>query len=91
MVVFLMCVLWCTFFCQGYAREQCEAWLGAIKEKYKELEQDPLYWECLAALEETVGHISTAVEYYKTAIVHGAEVNLFCLQNCKTQVFALCF
>lgn len=31
-------------------------------------------WECLAALEETVGHISTAAEYYKTGLVRGAEV-----------------
>lgn len=38
------------------------------------MEDEPYYWECLAALEETKGNIGSAVEYYKAAIVHGAEV-----------------
>lgn len=61
---------------QGYAKEQCEAWLGTIRKKYKRMEREPEYWECLAALEEAKGNITSAVECYRNAIVQGAEVSL---------------
>lgn len=62
---------------KGYPKDQCEAWLGAIHKKYKKLEEEPHYWECLAALEEARGNITNAVEYYRNAIVQGAEVSYF--------------
>lgn len=53
---------------------QCDDWLRLIKEKYSKLLEEPEYWECKAAIEESRGDISSAVECYRTAIVHGAEV-----------------
>lgn len=53
---------------------QCEGWLQLIKEKYSKLLDEPEYWECRAAIEESRGDIGSAVECYRTAIVQGAGV-----------------
>ncbi|GJQ79497.1 hypothetical protein Trydic_g16350 [Trypoxylus dichotomus] len=58
----------------GYPVDQCDAWLGRIRHKYRKLEEQPLYWECRAALEQCKGNISSAVEHYRKAIVNGAEI-----------------
>ncbi|XP_066151216.1 uncharacterized protein [Euwallacea fornicatus] len=60
---------------EGYPRTQCMAWLDLLKERYNKIVQEPEYWECRAAIEQSVGNIHNAVEYYQEAIVHGAEVN----------------
>ncbi|KAJ8919855.1 hypothetical protein NQ315_006384 [Exocentrus adspersus] len=59
---------------EGYPIPQCEEWLELIHQKYKQLEEEPQYWECRAAIEQSRGNISQAVECYRTAIVQGAEV-----------------
>ncbi|KAJ8928107.1 hypothetical protein NQ314_019333 [Rhamnusium bicolor] len=58
---------------EGYPRPQCEGWLELIRRKYQKLEEEPQYWECRAAIEQSRGNISNAVHCYKTAIVQGAE------------------
>ncbi|KAJ3661202.1 hypothetical protein Zmor_005610 [Zophobas morio] len=58
----------------GYPPEQCDIWLKLIKQKCGQVEEEPQYWECRAALEQTKGNINLAVECYKTAIIQGAEV-----------------
>ncbi|XP_066254505.1 uncharacterized protein [Euwallacea similis] len=60
---------------EGYPRTQCMAWLDLLKERYNKIVQEPEYWECRAAIEQSIGNIHNAVEYYQQAIVHGAEVN----------------
>ncbi|CAH0561996.1 unnamed protein product [Brassicogethes aeneus] len=59
---------------EGYNLNQCECWLQVIKQKYTNLDKDPQYWECRAAIEEARGNISQAVEYFQNAIVTGADV-----------------
>ncbi|KAG5877341.1 hypothetical protein JTB14_030712 [Gonioctena quinquepunctata] len=59
---------------EGYPVKQSEAWLELIKSKYKKLSEEPEYWECRAAIEQSRGNITDAVEYYRTAIVQGAEI-----------------
>ncbi|KAJ8945967.1 hypothetical protein NQ318_016795 [Aromia moschata] len=49
-------------------------WLELIRKKYIKLEEEPQYWECRAAIEQSRGNISNAVQCYKTAIVQGAEI-----------------
>lgn len=61
----------------GYPLEKCEGWLTKIKDKSDNLCDEPLYWECRAAIERSRNNISTAIECYKTAIVKGAEVRKF--------------
>ncbi|XP_018564806.1 uncharacterized protein LOC108906124 [Anoplophora glabripennis] len=58
----------------GYPRPQCEGWLELIRQKYQKLEEEPQYWECRAAIEQSRGNISNAVQCYRTAIVQGAEI-----------------
>ncbi|XP_017784834.1 PREDICTED: uncharacterized protein LOC108568335 [Nicrophorus vespilloides] len=58
----------------SYPLTLCEIWLGTIRQRYKEIEEDPQYWECRASIEQTRGNISSAVECFKTAIIKGAEV-----------------
>lgn len=60
---------------EEYPMIQCLGWLELIKEKYRKIDEEPEYWECRAAIEQYSGNVGNAVEYYKTAIVHGAEVN----------------
>lgn len=59
---------------EGFPVNQCEGWLCLIKEKYSKLMEEPEYWECRAAIEEGRGDISSALECYRTAIVHGSAV-----------------
>lgn len=59
----------------GYPRDQCEAWLDVITTRFGELEDQPQYWECRAALEESRGDFSNAVDCYTNAIIQGAKVN----------------
>ncbi|GLV33860.1 hypothetical protein CBL_11256 [Carabus blaptoides fortunei] len=61
---------------EGYPRVQCEAWLDVISSHYGEVEHQPQYWECRAALEEARGDFTTAVDCYKRAIIKGAEVRV---------------
>lgn len=49
-------------------------WLELIREKYRKVDNEPEYWECRAAIEQSVGNVRNAVEFYKTAIIQGAEV-----------------
>ncbi|XP_017774936.1 PREDICTED: uncharacterized protein LOC108561488 [Nicrophorus vespilloides] len=58
----------------SYPLALCETWLGTIRQRYKEIEEEPQYWECRASIEQTRGNISSAVECFKTAIIKGAEV-----------------
>ncbi|KAJ8985539.1 hypothetical protein NQ317_019922 [Molorchus minor] len=59
---------------EGYSRQQCEGWLGSIRQRYPKVEEEAQYWECRAAIEQARGNISNAVQCYKTAIVQGAEI-----------------
>ncbi|XP_065172144.1 LOW QUALITY PROTEIN: uncharacterized protein [Atheta coriaria] len=59
----------------GYSPEQCEAWLDFIKQKSKNMEEKPQYWECRAAIEQRRGNIASAVECYKNSIINGANVD----------------
>nr|ANO53995.1 ckap2 [Eyprepocnemis plorans] len=59
-----------------YPREQCEEWLHVIRRKFPNLDDEPLYWECLAALEEARGDYTTAIDFYSRAIVSGAEAEV---------------
>ncbi|XP_022905715.2 uncharacterized protein [Onthophagus taurus] len=58
----------------GYSSEQCSEWLTMIRDKCKNLEEEPTYWECRAALEEQNENLPNAILYYKTAIIKGAEI-----------------
>ncbi|XP_046996832.1 uncharacterized protein LOC124612593 [Schistocerca americana] len=60
----------------SYPRDQCEEWLHLIRKKFPNLDDEPLYWECLAALEEARGDYSTAIDFYSRAIVSGAEAEV---------------
>lgn len=57
-----------------YPYNRCEEWLSAIRRKCISCTQLPIYWECLAALEQSRGDMNTAIEYYERAIIKGAEV-----------------
>ncbi|XP_050304918.1 uncharacterized protein LOC126742311 [Anthonomus grandis grandis] len=59
---------------ENYPRNQCLGWLELIRDKYDKIEDEPEYWECRAAIERSAGNVHQAVEYYKTAIIQGAEV-----------------
>lgn len=58
---------------EGHPCEYCEAWLGQIRQRCDYLEEEPQYWECRAAIEQSRGNISSAVGHYKSAIIQGAE------------------
>jgi hypothetical protein len=49
-----------------------------IRRFYPSIKELPVYWECVAALEEARGDFTSAVHCYERAIVHGAPV---CLNN----------
>ncbi|KAL1509819.1 hypothetical protein ABEB36_004499 [Hypothenemus hampei] len=59
---------------EDYSRNQCLRWLELLKTKYFEIDKEPEYWECRAAIEQSEGNIYNAVECYKAAIIKGAEV-----------------
>lgn len=58
---------------EGHPCEYCEAWLGQIRQRCDYLEEQPQYWECRAAIEQSRGNISSAVGHFKNAIIQGAE------------------
>ncbi|KAH1027703.1 uncharacterized protein LOC109544118 [Dendroctonus ponderosae] len=60
---------------EEYPRNQCLAWLELIKKKYDKADNEPEYWECRAAIEQSAGNIQNAVQFYEAAIINGAEVN----------------
>ncbi|KAF2896739.1 hypothetical protein ILUMI_09435 [Ignelater luminosus] len=60
--------------CDGYPTEQCELWLGMIRQKCEDIEEEYKYWECRAAVEQARGNIISAVDCLRSAIVQGAEV-----------------
>jgi hypothetical protein len=43
---------------------------------YPGVKEVPIYWECVAALEEARGDFTSAVHCYEKAIIHGASVRL---------------
>lgn len=59
---------------EGYPAEKCEIWLAKIHDKDSNISEEPLFWDCKAAIEREKGNFSQSVECYKTAIVKGAEV-----------------
>ncbi|KAF5276469.1 hypothetical protein FQA39_LY06538 [Lamprigera yunnana] len=59
---------------EGYCVDQSEDWLNVIREKFCYLEDEPLYWECRAAIEQGRGEFIIAVNCLHTAVVQGAEV-----------------
>lgn len=59
---------------EDYPRAQCLGWLELIRDKYNKAVDEPEYWECRAAIEQSMGNVGNAVEFYKTAIIQGAEV-----------------
>lgn len=63
-----------TSYFKGYPTEKCLVWLAKIREKYSQLEDEPLYWECRAAIDREKGNINGAIESYQTAIVKGSDV-----------------
>ncbi|KAF7265294.1 hypothetical protein GWI33_021284 [Rhynchophorus ferrugineus] len=60
---------------EDYPTLQCMGWLELIRDRYKQIVEEPEYWECRAVIEQSAGNVGNAVEYYKTAIIQGAEVN----------------
>lgn len=60
----------------SFPRDQCEEWLHLIRRKFPNLDEEPVYWECLAALEEARGDYTTAIDFYSRAIVSGAEAEV---------------
>jgi hypothetical protein len=40
------------------------------------IKEVPIYWECVAALEEAKGDLKSAVDCYQRAIIRGASVGL---------------
>ncbi|KAK3912828.1 Cytoskeleton-associated protein 2 [Frankliniella fusca] len=57
----------------AYPTEQCEQWLKAIRRRFPQCGDEPIYWECLASLEETRGDFQSAVACYERAILQGAQ------------------
>jgi hypothetical protein len=40
------------------------------------IKEVPIYWECVAALEEAKGDFKSAIDCYERAIIRGASVGL---------------
>ncbi|XP_069671229.1 uncharacterized protein [Periplaneta americana] len=56
----------------GYPWEQCEEWLMMIRRNSPQINEQPIYWECLAGIEAARGDFRSAVDCYERAIVRGA-------------------
>ncbi|PNF32049.1 hypothetical protein B7P43_G05730 [Cryptotermes secundus] len=56
----------------GYPWNQCEEWLTMIRRFCPGIKEVPIYWECVAALEEARGDFKSAVDCYERAIIRGA-------------------
>lgn len=56
----------------GYPWNQCEEWLTMIRRFCPGIKEVPIYWECVAALEEAKGDLKSAVDCYERAIIQGA-------------------
>lgn len=59
---------------QKYDHGHCQYWLKKIKERFANVEEMPQFWECRAALEQAGDNVNEAIECYKAAIIHGAEI-----------------
>ncbi|PSN37029.1 hypothetical protein C0J52_17649 [Blattella germanica] len=46
----------------GFPVEQCNHWLAAIRKSFPEVKEVPVYWECLAGLEETRGDLNLSTD-----------------------------
>ncbi|XP_021940377.1 uncharacterized protein LOC110840019 isoform X2 [Zootermopsis nevadensis] len=58
----------------GYPWDRCEEWLTMIRKFYPGVKEVPIYWECVAALQEVQGDFRSAVDCYEKAIIHGASL-----------------
>ncbi|XP_026280608.1 cytoskeleton-associated protein 2-like isoform X1 [Frankliniella occidentalis] len=67
----------------AYPTEQCGLWLKAIRRRFPQCGEEPIYWECLASLEEIRGDFESAVACYERAILQGAES---CVQSSLDQL-----
>lgn len=60
---------------EGYDPQHCQFWLKKISQRYANVEDISQFWECRAALEQASDNINEAIECYKSAIIHGAEIH----------------